>query len=680
MYQKESNQKKMKKEKAVVIFAAVAMASTILAGCGSTTSEKATEPSQVTTDSVVADSSASGSAASSTEAADTSKNLSSAELLRGGRNAAEDENYVYLCSNSVLNRYEKKNLSNYTSLYHSEDAAAKPIISFYVHNGNVYVLQNTSNDTSSSCNLVLITADGKSSILKTFDDITFSQVRIDDSVLYLSGYYDAFKMQAFDLNSDGTLGAEKQDLAAAASRLPANYQCLSGIDTYSTSYYDPAYCMAVYGKVYLINPDNKLVEIDNLLDKQAFSAPKVIASLPSSSIYGMTSKYIIFGESNYGTATTAASNTYSVLNLADGTTKEFTSNNDTDFLDYDENGIYLGNITTTTGSDQASVSTYTVTNYCFDGSSQKVFSFEREPSSDLTYNTFGSCGCAFLSGGIYYVRSSDYANCGFARSYADASTETALGGDPFFDSGLDKAGIKLVNTSYTKYADDSTDGKQICSVNLTIPQFTGDTAADKKINEMFTSQAKKGADDIVSSAASDYKDYLSYSSSVSASEDTTATGTGDTMGDSYDYSGFPYQYSYLFTGVTYSDDKYISLKISKYVFTGGAHGNSENDYYLLNKTTGDTVKLSDLISTSNKDFKALVIKYLQQKIDAAPEGFFESDATAALSYSDYSSLDKYNFYLTKDGIGIEFGNYEVAPYAAGPQDIVIPYSEVTMKK
>ena len=36
-------------------------------------------------------------------------------------------------------------------------------------------------------------------------------------------------------------------------------------------------------------------------------------------------------------------------------------------------------------------------------------------------------------------------------------------------------------------------------------------------------------------------------------------------------------------------------------------------------------------------------------------------------------------YLTKDGVGVEFSEYEVAPYAAGAQNVVIPYSDLKMK-
>ena len=41
--------------------------------------------------------------------------------------------------------------------------------------------------------------------------------------------------------------------------------------------------------------------------------------------------------------------------------------------------------------------------------------------------------------------------------------------------------------------------------------------------------------------------------------------------------------------------------------------------------------------------------------------------------------NEFNFYLTKEGVGVEFGQYEIAPYAAGMQDIVIPYNELKMK-
>ena len=58
------------------------------------------------------------------------------------------------------------------------------------------------------------------------------------------------------------------------------------------------------------------------------------------------------------------------------------------------------------------------------------------------------------------------------------------------------------------------------------------------------------------------------------------------------------------------------------------------------------------------------------------EAFFTT-AKDAVSY--YDSADDFNWYLTKDGIAVVFGEYEIASYAAGPQILVIPYSEFEMK-
>lgn len=678
----KTNQKK-KKMTVAMMAAAFTMTAGMLSGCGSTSDTGASTPlfstDELFSDAVTVSSTEASSAETQADAA--SSKLLPAESLRGGRNAAEDENYVYLCSNSVINRYDKKDLSKCTTMYHSDDTASQ-IRTFCVSNGNLYVLEDDSTFSTSATKLTLVRADGKSEALKTIDSASYSQVRVDKNTLYLTGYTDNYNMTAYTLNDDGTLGTEDTTLSALANQLPEGDSWLQSSSSYDSSYFDPAYCSTVYGKVYLKNDNGDLLEVENPTDSASYQKPKMIANvLKNASVCGMTSKYMIISTGAYQKETGSYVYTYATVDLASGKVNSFATpeNNSADFLDYNEEGIYLGN---SSGADNQqaqadAASQYTVQFYGFDGSEKDVFNFEKQPSTNLTYNTFGNSGCAFLSGGIYYVRSMDYANCGFARSYAEPATETALGGTPFFDSGLKAAGITLKSESYTKFANDDPKGQAICSVNMTIPQFSGSSQAEQKMNDFFLQQAEAGAADMVKTAQSDYQDYLSYTASAAATADSSDTSGTDTAED-YSYSGFPYQYSSLMTGVTYSDASKLCLQISNYQFTGGAHGNGGNSYYCMDRSTGKQLKLTDLLDMSNADFQPLVIKYLQQRSDANPNMFFDSDVSGTIK-DTYKSLSDYNFYLTEKGIGIEFGNYEVAPYAAGPQNIVIPYAEVKMK-
>lgn len=46
---------------------------------------------------------------------------------------------------------------------------------------------------------------------------------------------------------------------------------------------------------------------------------------------------------------------------------------------------------------------------------------------------------------------------------------------------------------------------------------------------------------------------------------------------------------------------------------------------------------------------------------------------------EYGILDEGRFYLTTEGVGIHFDVYEITCYAAGSQDVVVPYEKFLMK-
>lgn len=127
--------------------------------------------------------------------------------------------------------------------------------------------------------------------------------------------------------------------------------------------------------------------------------------------------------------------------------------------------------------------------------------------------------------------------------------------------------------------------------------------------------------------------------------------------------------------VAYNENCYLSTYRDKYVYTGGAHGTTTkySDTYSL--YTGKTVPLKHFFD-SQTDYKKMIINEILQQADKMQQ------AEPGMLFEDYKELIVENFnpssyYLSKDGIVIYYGQYEIAPYVSGIVEFTIPYSMVS---
>ena len=646
----------------IIAITTAMMAVLILTACAAKGAPAAQE--YVSTGSDTAQNSSQEASGSDMGMSTRSISLSDAEKLRGGRMIQEDDNDIFICANGKIQRYDKNDLTACTKMYQIQ-SEEDTITGYCVNDGNLYILTtNGSSDTD----LLLVNAEGKEQDLKKFLNTYIGQVNIYDKVLHLThadGGASGTEDEAYTLREDGTLGDADNKVQELVKKLPAEDYVLTAYND-TTSYFDVAYCMAVYGKIYRMDGSGQMVAADPA-DQESLVRPKVIAASIPGSLYGMTQKYALSID-----ASSAAGWKCYLTDLTDGTQKQFTVVRDaagmSQLLGYDEDGIYVSIAPAEEGTDSQMV--YHTMYYSFlDGSATELYRLKPEASTDITAGVFASCSYGVLKNGICYVRSSDYDNVAFMRSYADPQKETRLGGNPFYESGLKEAGITLRQSAYMKYADD-TDKQPILEVKATIPIFSGNSGADQVMNTLFSDNEKKAEKAMLKNAQDWYKDYAA---TQTQSEDSAAESTTDTITD---YSGLPYVFYNMVTGLTYCDDQLLCLKITEYDYTGGAHGSTLNSYYVMDRKTGQKLMLGDIVDLNSTDFKSLVVKYLKEKISKNPEMFFEG---AEQNVESGYQKNEFNFYMTKEGVGVEFGQYEIAPYAAGMQDIVIPYNELKMK-
>ena len=126
--------------------------------------------------------------------------------------------------------------------------------------------------------------------------------------------------------------------------------------------------------------------------------------------------------------------------------------------------------------------------------------------------------------------------------------------------------------------------------------------------------------------------------------------------------------------VLWNSPSILTIEEFSYAFTGGAHGNYGTGYYNFNAHTGQLVKLEDILTSGYEapltKIAATVFKetYLEEGMTNYSEAgfYFEKDA--------FTMTD--NFALTKDGLKFVYNPYEIAPYAMGQQEILIPYNDL----
>lgn len=131
--------------------------------------------------------------------------------------------------------------------------------------------------------------------------------------------------------------------------------------------------------------------------------------------------------------------------------------------------------------------------------------------------------------------------------------------------------------------------------------------------------------------------------------------------------------------------KYINYRIDAYEYTGGAHGNPAVIALVFDED-GRQVELSevfanhpDYLTTLSRTSRALIASgtFANAELSAVakenPEMFSNS---YVLTGTEPKSENFVNFMLEHPGIRIIFGAYQIAPYAAGQPEIMIPWPDV----
>jgi len=124
--------------------------------------------------------------------------------------------------------------------------------------------------------------------------------------------------------------------------------------------------------------------------------------------------------------------------------------------------------------------------------------------------------------------------------------------------------------------------------------------------------------------------------------------------------------------ILHNEKNILSVEFYDYGYTGGAHGLSLSNFHVFDLSDGHTISLDEVFRADYKNDLRDIInsaarrKYnLERNKPMTEAGFF-------VEFIDPTE----NFYITKDGIGFYYNQYEVAPFALGPVEIFVNYREL----
>jgi hypothetical protein len=156
-----------------------------------------------------------------------------------------------------------------------------------------------------------------------------------------------------------------------------------------------------------------------------------------------------------------------------------------------------------------------------------------------------------------------------------------------------------------------------------------------------------------------------------------------------DYNNVDHDYDLgpWFLEITYfvsrNDDAFISLVLEGGIYTGGAHPNYFYKTFLFNlEEGGNIMNITDVFNPAamiaDNDSNAYIdwLNYISTKarLQLMQKEYADADWINEGAGPSFQNFE--NFYFTDKEMIVVFSAYQVAPYAAGPQEVVFTIDEL----
>lgn len=186
---------------------------------------------------------------------------------------------------------------------------------------------------------------------------------------------------------------------------------------------------------------------------------------------------------------------------------------------------------------------------------------------------------------------------------------------------------------------------ELVIVDLTIPQISGMGNKEKErlINQNFEKEANDSYETVEKQAKEDYEQSKKYN---------------------IPFTNYEANYSYL---ISYNKNGVLSIPVDISSYTGGAHGMTVRKSNNFDIHTGQKLLLKDLFN-ERYNYKVIFDDIINAEINKNKDNYFEGSFKGIKEDSDY--------FLNNKGIVVYFQLYEIAPYAAGMPEFLIPYSKI----
>lgn len=124
--------------------------------------------------------------------------------------------------------------------------------------------------------------------------------------------------------------------------------------------------------------------------------------------------------------------------------------------------------------------------------------------------------------------------------------------------------------------------------------------------------------------------------------------------------------AYVEYKVAYNKDNVLSIPITYYMYTGGAHGMTDIHSRNINLKTGKDIALKDMFK-EGINYRDIIKQEVIRQIKLQPEVYFE-DAVKTVEESN----EEFSFYIEDGNIVVYYPLYSIAPYASGIKEFKIP--------
>ncbi len=121
-------------------------------------------------------------------------------------------------------------------------------------------------------------------------------------------------------------------------------------------------------------------------------------------------------------------------------------------------------------------------------------------------------------------------------------------------------------------------------------------------------------------------------------------------------------------------DTLLSLSVQEEYYTGGAHGGHGVYYINIDPRSGRQFTLDNMFKPGYKEPLTAVAEKVFRQVRELPDTASLGDNFFEFPDDQFQLNENYGF--KQEGIVFFYNNYEIAAYAAGPTELLIPYEEL----